>query len=382
MKSTKRLIVVLGMHRSGTSALTKGLEALGVHLGSDLMPPSPGNPKGYWEDLGFYDLNEALLKAIALTWDGLGVVEPETLQRLSKDALFDRAVALVRDRLGERALVGVKDPRFCLLLPFWEKVFATAGVSVSYIAAIRNPLSVAESLAQRNGMPKTQALWLWILHNHHIVANTAGVPPLVVDYDELLENPARQLTRVARFLNLPVDQEILAGFSSGFLDSSLRHTRYASEEIAADPACDPLVSEMHAAFRAQALADTAPEPEVWSRLAVQWQAALAPMKGLLNLTTVFITEKNVLAARIGGLEAEMGGLITEKSVLEQGAVRFQEDIRRLNGEVARLEGEVERRVREIQQVKQSLAWRVTGPFRFVWRHCVLRRKNVRLEAKG
>jgi len=57
----KRIVVIIGMHRSGTSVIARGLKVLGVTLGDNLMPPGEDNPKGYWEDLDINELNVELL---------------------------------------------------------------------------------------------------------------------------------------------------------------------------------------------------------------------------------------------------------------------------------------------------------------------------------
>ena len=76
----KRVIVVLGMHRSGTSAITRGLQELGADLGPDLMPAAEGdNDKGFWEDMGAYRINERILSKLGSSWDGLAEISTEAL---------------------------------------------------------------------------------------------------------------------------------------------------------------------------------------------------------------------------------------------------------------------------------------------------------------
>lgn len=57
----RRLVIVLGMHRSGTSALSRSLMALGLSLGQSLLDPQPDNPLGYWEDREIVAINEEVL---------------------------------------------------------------------------------------------------------------------------------------------------------------------------------------------------------------------------------------------------------------------------------------------------------------------------------
>ncbi len=68
MNAPGRLVLVLGMHRSGTSTLARGLRVLGVALGKNLLPAHPCNPKGFFEDAGLYAFNKALLAQLGLTW--------------------------------------------------------------------------------------------------------------------------------------------------------------------------------------------------------------------------------------------------------------------------------------------------------------------------
>jgi hypothetical protein len=167
METKKRLIVVLGMHRSGTSAITRGLETLGVNLGSDLLVPTVDNPKGYFEDRETYLLNEEILTALNHAWSDLDPAEPEyIIQNKILDEFFDRAVNLLLDRLRVNDLFGIKDPRFCILLPFWNKVFDRVGVPVSYIVSFRNPISVVKSLQSRECQlfcTSGIAFWLWAI---------------------------------------------------------------------------------------------------------------------------------------------------------------------------------------------------------------------------
>ena len=305
--TSKRLIVILGMHRSGTSLLTKGLEVLGVDLGADLMAPSAYNPKGYWEDVGFHDLNEELLKALDHSWDAFGFIEPEALLRLGEGNLFARALELVHARLRGKRLLGLKDPRFCLLLPFWRKVFAAAGVSVSYIVSIRNPLSVADSLFRRGAMIKSRALWLWLIYNSRIIAHTAGDSPLIVDYDEFVDEPAQQLARVAKYLDLAIKQDAMAGFLSEFISPTLRHTRYLSEDMDADPIGNSLITELHTTLCSLARASAAPPLELWRQLPSRWKHSLGEIENLLKINAALVREKRALEG-----QAADQRLITDK----------------------------------------------------------------------
>jgi len=150
----------------------------------------------------------------------------------------------------------------------------TRSFPVSYIVSLRNPLSVAKSLARRDAFPKTKALWLWLIHNVHIVSETAATSPIVVDYDELMDDPPRQLERVAHFLSLKVKRDVAIVYCSEFLDPALRHTRFSGDDIRADADCDPIVFEVYKELRAQSVTFSPPNPVRWKQKASKWQQSL------------------------------------------------------------------------------------------------------------
>src|SRR5262249_38177702 len=142
----------------GTSMVAASLKWLGVSSGHNLMGPAPDNPRGFFEDIDFLNLNEAVLRATFSRWDSL---EIRPLNR-SAEALREPAAKLLRSRLERWPLFGLKDPRFCRLLPFWRPVFEEVGCEVSCVYAMRHPDAVAQSLAKRNGFTREKGLYLWL----------------------------------------------------------------------------------------------------------------------------------------------------------------------------------------------------------------------------
>jgi len=244
---TKRLVVVLGMHRSGTSLLTRALAVLGVSLGDRLMPAAEENPKGFWEDLDINALNIAILEALGHSWHSLAPTLPgEVAEPLLAD-FKRRALAILRDRLSDTDCFGLKDPRMSRLLPFWQDVFSELKIKVSYVVVCRNPVSVARSLAKRNGFDQEKSYHLWLGHMIEILARTQNCHRVVVDYDLFLADPAGQLQRIAQGLGL----EFLPGctevseFTTSFLESSLRHHHYRLQDFLSDQALPPQVTTLY-----------------------------------------------------------------------------------------------------------------------------------------
>lgn len=148
---TKQLLVVLGMHRSGTSALTRGLKVLGVELGENLLAADEQvNAKGFWEDKDILSLNIDIQEALGLRWDNLKPISEEDCQRDVVREFIPRAISLLNKKMSDQSFFGMKDPRISVVLPFWRQVFSLLGVKVHYLIASRNPLSIVNSLAKRD----------------------------------------------------------------------------------------------------------------------------------------------------------------------------------------------------------------------------------------
>jgi len=231
--------MVLGMHRGGTSAIARGLAATGVCLGSHLLAPGADNPTGFWEDLDCLSINERLLghlgsayDAFGFDWSLLGKSDPVI------DDLKLSAVQVVRGRIGEYPSTwGFKDPRTSRLLPFWRSVMDASKCEGRYVVALRNPLSVALSLEKRNQIPIEKGLWLWLHHMIPAVLDSAGSPRLVVDYDALIDQPVRQIQRLASHIGLgraATSDASITEYLDSFLSQGLRHTKFSTSELAAD----------------------------------------------------------------------------------------------------------------------------------------------------
>ncbi len=235
----KRVVVVLGMHRSGTSAITRGLQVLGVELGDNLMQAIPDiNEKGFWEDKDIISLNIEIFDAIG--YDCLTNI-PITNAELTSDILSPfrlYAVELLESKIKNITVLGIKDPRICRLLPFWKVIFNELKLEVSYIIVVRNPLSVAQSLKRRDGFKAEKSYYLWLEHILPSILETEGSPRLVVDYDLLMDQPETQLYRIADRINLSLGVEFSSkfeDFSKNFLDKNLRHTRFQIGDLQLDP---------------------------------------------------------------------------------------------------------------------------------------------------
>lgn len=224
----KRLILILGMHRSGTSMVAASLECLGAEFGERAMWTGPDNLKGFREDLDFLAINEALLESMGLTWSSL---EDRDFSCIPGHGLRSAGWNLLLSRLNTFPIFGLKEPRLCRLLPFWRDIIrglgeATSPISVSVVRAIRHPSSVAMSLAKRNGIPIDRGLELWRRYVAESFNNADPAwPKVTVEYDRMLENPKAELERIAFHLGLSIDNDKMMKFALEHIDPNMRHER-------------------------------------------------------------------------------------------------------------------------------------------------------------
>ena len=254
MNAPGRLVLVLGMHRSGTSTLARGLRVLGVALGKNLLPARPCNPKGFFEDAGLYAFNKALLVQLGLTWRSPEAPDTAALRRLAAGPPGVTALGLLREKSAGQAIPGLKDPRMSRLLPFWRPVLAASGLRAHCCIALRHPESVAHSLWQRDRLDAEHSHALWLAYLLDALEGSTGLPRLLTDYGLLLHRPEHQLQRLGHFLDLPLDPAELTLFADDFLDKTLCHHSPA-------PANDAVRESPGGA---------------WAALALRLYAALAP----------------------------------------------------------------------------------------------------------
>lgn len=240
MNTIKKLVVVIGMHRSGTSAVMNALACMGVSLGNELLPPGVDNPKGFFEDKAVNALNIEMLERIGQHWFSLSLVTDAEVEYLVSLGYLGRAVELLNQKLDLTPVFGFKDPRVSKLLKFWKLVFARIGCQVDYVLCLRHPLSVANSLLKRNKMPIVKGYWLWLSYNLALIFEIKDSYFFSLDYDQFLESPQAYMEKLSSYLQLALNEQSAQEFVHGFLDRSLRHTQFDRASLLNDSQC-PLV---------------------------------------------------------------------------------------------------------------------------------------------
>ncbi|MEO1079813.1 MAG: glycosyltransferase [Pseudomonadota bacterium] len=211
-----KALVVLGMHRSGTSLVARACHDAGITAGPavDLLAAQTDNPLGFYEHRDLVRLNDAALEQAGGSW-----YQPPARDTLTASALPEVEPGKLLERLTESGdgQFLLKDPRLCLTWPLWSTLLEFRTLLFVY----RAPLAVARSLARRHGFPLQHGILLWELYNRRALAAISSEPALAISYDAITASPEA----------LPVILESLGaqgftcepGSTAGAFDGELHH---------------------------------------------------------------------------------------------------------------------------------------------------------------
>lgn len=222
---SKKCILIAGMHRSGTSAVAGLLNALGVDFGKRIKGASKNNQRGFFENISVIKLNQKIIESNGGDWNNIvPLVWKDVVKKFEADAL-----RIIADEFGDKELIAIKDPRFCLLAPFWAPILKKLQYDVVYIIPFRHPYSVGESLQKRDGMDVELAVKLWKLYNKSILEFTAKQNRILINYDNFIENTKQYIDKLAKQFDLSV-----SGEAKEFVTNSLRHHSSSTDDSYTD----------------------------------------------------------------------------------------------------------------------------------------------------
>ncbi len=194
------IYVILGSHRSGTSAMARALSLAGFgDLPHDLLPPHPvDNPTGCWESRAVVAFDDDALARAGGTWDR----PPIPSAAATREQVARAAEVLTNQFHGPGPLI-LKDPRLSLLVPLWQEILTGRGLRPVYVIMLRRPSEVAASLKARDGFEMSRGLSLWASYTMAAERATRGSARVFVTFDDLLRSWQGALTRVAEAAGRP-----------------------------------------------------------------------------------------------------------------------------------------------------------------------------------
>ena len=368
-------LIVLGMHRSGTSAMTGALRLCGALVGEDaeLTAANSENPKGFWERRDVRAVCDRLLLSSAADWWNIARLELEAIPRsvLAEEQAKFAKIASSLDQHGTWAL---KEPRLCLLLPLLRDCLTRP----ICIHIFRNPLEVARSLQTRNGFGIATGLALWEAYNRHALSASEPLSRVLVSYEALALHPVETIDAVLeRLSELAVtglerpDEDRLRQF----IDPTLYRRRATEDET--QEYLSPSQRELWQHYCASQVFDH------------KGSASLSPATAqhLLDLTTHQTSlnkhserERELtreLAARNRSLaelqrrtdaltadSARQRAMITKR---EATITKHEATIAARDGTITRQEATIKAQDTKIRDLLTSTSWKFTAPLRYLSR---------------
>ncbi len=220
----RKCLIVLGMHRSGTSAVSGVLQIAGLDPGKNLLKATEDNSKGFFENALITHLNDEILASLYTSWSDTLRIPGNWHKEERFNEFADKFVEIINDEfLGERTMT-IKDPRLSVLLPFYLKIFERLAIEPVFLLCNRNPVEIAASLDKRNHLAKERSLLLWMDYSLKAELYSRGFPRIMVSYPGFLADPVSSVESINTLLHLGIDLsgEVKDSISS-FIDPAMKH---------------------------------------------------------------------------------------------------------------------------------------------------------------
>ncbi|WP_134681696.1 sulfotransferase family protein [Paracoccus ravus] len=323
-------LVVLGMHRSGTSALSGVLSRMGAVAPRSPIAASESNPKGFFESRLICALNDDILASSGSDWSDWRSIDMSWLAGKEAQDLQERALECMQDEFGTAPLFVLKDPRICRILPFWRAVFQRLEIRPAVLHIHRNPVDVAMSLQRRNGFPRVYGQLLWLRHVLDAERESRGMVRMFLSYEQLVEDQAQVALRAGRSLGLAWPAAC-APQDPGFVTPDLQHFRTGHDKILLDTRLSPWLRD---ALRIldlwSATTERAEDFAELDALARQFDSAAAAFSEALPAASEVVSkarETERLQSRITDLEARLAQAHDRSSARKTVLLAAEEKLR-------------------------------------------------------
>ena len=349
----KIAILVAGMHRSGTSLLTRVLNISGCDLPATLLEASSFNETGYWESKKIRFLNDEILASAESSWRDWNSFNPQWYASPVADRFRRRAQEDLEDQFGDSPLFVLKDPRICRLLPFWIEAVRAYGAEPMIVSPIRNPLDVAASLEKRDGIAPSIGHLLWLRHVLDAEKDTRGMKRMWLLYNTLLSEPHAMVDAIGAALDVSWPRSNSADARieiDELISPSIRHHWSSDAQLLEDPGLSHWIKHTFDVFNRWSVRDVRDED----------------VDELDRIRSVFDASSYALAS-IDRVLAERDKRIDG---LNQALAERDKRIDGLSETIVKLNESSELQVREIDHrglivkaLYRSTSWRITSPFR-------------------
>lgn len=358
----RKAIVVLGMHRSGTSALAGALRSLGIAAPKTLMLPNFANPSGFWESNPLVNAHDELLARAGSRWDDWRQFDPQWTQSDTAQEWREKIRGILVDEYGASPLFFIKDPRICRFAPFTFSVLHGMDVEIVVLLVFRNPLEVALSLQRRDGIapPKGWALWLRHTldaeyHSRHLKRHFLTYEALLTDWRRAFEHAA---VNIGVTLADPFD--FFRATVDGFLSRDLHHERQSDEALRETAGVPAFVLDAYRILRTMRTDGERPElMEQLDRIRRQFEQACDFFGPVFAGDEKAVRDLRAQAAREGEQSRHLRTLVDQQrdrlTQANQATEELQAIVQRRDQQMHELHTEISATAAELEQLRGASA---------------------------
>ncbi|MEM7491953.1 MAG: glycosyltransferase [Pseudomonadota bacterium] len=248
-------IVILGMHRSGTSMLTRLLSLLGAGLPRTIMGASEGNDRGHWEPTRLMEYNDKLFQQLGTSWHSWEPIDWTRLSARERLQIADDWQALIKEEFASSKSIVIKEPRLSKMSEAFLTGLEQQDTKTSVILALRNPLDVIQSLITRSTWPndhdRLDAALLWLSYNLEAERAARQRSHVVISYENLLKQPIKALDKVIKTVGLSDlnKPDRMSAEIFEFIEPALQHHHSRLDDVALDQDLSGWVSRAYSALR-------------------------------------------------------------------------------------------------------------------------------------
>jgi len=238
-QNKKVAIIVLGMHRSGTSMLAGILDRLGCKGPKTQLEANEKNSKGFFESKPVFRLNDEIFTAGGTRWNDWQPLGEDWLRSPRFNEFRDRAVDVLKAEYGDASMIYLKDPRICRLLPLWQHALEEMGYRVVCIHTHRHPLDVATSLKARKSVEVEPSIGMlsWLRHALEAESLSRSLPRIFTSYANLIDDwqHTASLAEKTFAFTWPIVTRTGQQRVAELIDPNLRHHQSSIQAFLQDP---------------------------------------------------------------------------------------------------------------------------------------------------
>ena len=365
-KQEKIAILVAGMHRSGTSLLTRVLNISGCDLPATLLEANPTNETGHWESRKIVFLNDEILASAGSSWRDWNSFNPQWYATPVADRFRRRAQEALEDEYGDSQFFILKDPRICRLLPLWIEAVRAYGAEPMIVSIIRNPLDVAASLEKRDGIAPSIGHLLWLRNVLNAEKDTRNMKRAWLLYDALLSEPHAMVDAIGDALGVswPRSNSVDAWIEiDEFASPSSRHHYSSDAQLLGNPRLSHWIKSTFDIFNRWSHGNTHDED----------------VEELDRIRSAFDTASPAFSYALASSDRQIGELRQALVARDARVEELDRAVVERDGQTGELRQALAERDERIENLYNSRSWRATAILRLPRRLCQIYRSSLQAD---